>query len=107
VKVLDVAVLPTKRSFPPRLLIMILGMLLGLAAAMTWVITKTKWDAVDAGNPRKVLATEVFTTMRASFPQFSGNGRNAHSNGRSRRSWWKKSGNENEEKLTDEDSGAK
>src|SRR4029077_3555850 len=62
VKVLDVAVVPTKRSYPPRLLLTILGTLLGSAAAMAWVVAKTRWDAVDAGNPRKVFATEVLTT---------------------------------------------
>jgi uncharacterized protein involved in exopolysaccharide biosynthesis len=106
VKVLDVAVVPTKRSFPPRLLIMILGTLLGLAAAVTWIIAKTKWDAADAGNPRKVLATEVFTTVRARLPQFTRNGHSAVSNRSSRGSLAKQSENENEE-LGDEDGAAK
>jgi uncharacterized protein involved in exopolysaccharide biosynthesis len=106
VKVLDVAVVPTKRSFPPRLLITILGTLLGLAAAVTWIIAKTKWDAADAGNPRKVLATEVFTTVRARLPQFTRNGHSAVSNRSSRGSSSKKSENENEE-LGDEDGAAK
>jgi capsule polysaccharide export protein KpsE/RkpR len=106
VKVLDVAVVPTKRSFPPRLLITILGTLLGLAAAVTWIIARTKWDAADAGNPRKVLATEVFMTVRARLPQFTRNGHSAVSNRSSRGSSSKKSGNENEE-LGDEDDAAK
>src|SRR5258708_27826059 len=65
VKVLDGAVIPTKKSFPPRLLLTTLGTLLGLAVAMTWVIGKARSDAVDTSNPRKVFATEVLPTMRA------------------------------------------
>jgi uncharacterized protein involved in exopolysaccharide biosynthesis len=106
VKVLDVAVVPTKRSFPPRLLIAILGTLLGLAAVMTWIIAKTKWDAVDASNPRKALAAEVFSTVRASLPQFSRNGHGADSNGDTRWAWRKKPSSGGEENRKDDNDDA-
>jgi hypothetical protein len=48
--------------------------LLGLAVAMTWIFAKKAWDAVEASDPGKVFATEMFTTMRASLPWFSRNG---------------------------------
>jgi uncharacterized protein involved in exopolysaccharide biosynthesis len=106
VKVLDVAVVPTKKSFPPRTLLTILGTLLGLAVAMTWVVAKARWDAVDASNPRKVFATEVLTTMRTNLPRFSRNGAGTDSNGHSRWTRRKKSRNEREEHHTDEDDSA-
>jgi uncharacterized protein involved in exopolysaccharide biosynthesis len=103
VKVLDPAVVPTKKSSPPRTVLTILGTMLGLAVAMTWVIAKMRWDAVESSNPRKVFAIEVLTTMRTNFPRFSRNGTGTDSNGNSRWSWRKKSLNEEEESHIDED----
>jgi uncharacterized protein involved in exopolysaccharide biosynthesis len=90
VKVLDAAIVPTKRSFPPRTVITVLGTLLGLALAMTWIAGKTQWDAVEASDPRKQFAMEVFTTTRASLPNFSRNGANGSTNGHRPWAWWKK-----------------
>lgn len=83
VKVLDTPNVPDKKSFPPRTLITLLGTLLGLGLAMTWVVGKTRWDAVDPHDPRKEFATEVFTTVRTSLPKFSRNGAGAEENGHS------------------------
>lgn len=89
VKVLDVAIVPTKKSFPPRSVIVMLGMMLGLALAMVWVVGKTRWDALDAGDPGKALAKEVFMTVRTRIPKFTRNGTGVESNGF--RSWaWRK-----------------
>jgi uncharacterized protein involved in exopolysaccharide biosynthesis len=74
VKVLDAALVPTKKSFPPRAVIIVLGTILGIALVMTWLIGKTRWDTVDASDPRKAFATEVFTTVRASMSRLSRNG---------------------------------
>jgi uncharacterized protein involved in exopolysaccharide biosynthesis len=81
VKILDVALVPTKRTFPPRALIIVLGTILGIALAMTWLIGKTRWDTVDAGDPRKRFAAEVLATVKARI-RFSRNvtgGTNGHS----------------------------
>jgi capsule polysaccharide export protein KpsE/RkpR len=107
VKVLDLAVVPTKKSYPRRMLLTILGMLLGTGGAITWIIAKTRWDAVDASSPRKVFATEVFTTVRTTLPTFSRNGTGADSNGNSRWSWRKKSLDQRKENHADEDDIAK
>jgi uncharacterized protein involved in exopolysaccharide biosynthesis len=103
VKVLDVAQVPTKKAFPPRMLVAILGTMLGLAAAVTWVLTKMRWDAVEASDPGKAFATEVFTTIRSSLPRLSRNGSEAELNGNWRWSWRKKSSDEGEEKHEDEE----
>jgi hypothetical protein len=94
VKVLDVATTPTKRSFPPRILLTILGTLLGLATAMVWVIFRQRWESIDAGNPNKVFATEVFTTVRGSLPGFTRNGHGAALDVTAKHSWWAKSSND-------------
>jgi uncharacterized protein involved in exopolysaccharide biosynthesis len=55
VKVLDAAIVPTKKTFPPRTLIVALGMMLGTTVVMTCVLAKTRWDGVDASDPRKAF----------------------------------------------------
>jgi len=74
VKILDAALVPTKKSFPPRSAIVMLGVILGVTLAMTWIVGKTRWDAVDESDPRKLFAEEVFMTVRAGVPWFSRNG---------------------------------
>ena len=81
VKVLDAAIVPTKKTFPPRTVIVIFGMMLGTAVAMTWVLAKTRWDAVEESDPRKAFAMEVYTTMRVKVPRFQRNGTNGNGNG--------------------------
>jgi uncharacterized protein involved in exopolysaccharide biosynthesis len=78
VKVLDVAAVPDKKSFPPRLLIMFLGTAFGLVLAATCVLAKTAWDETDANDARKLFAQEVFTTLRTRLPAFAQNGSGNH-----------------------------
>jgi uncharacterized protein involved in exopolysaccharide biosynthesis len=74
VKVLDSPNIPEKKSFPPRLLIMSLGTVFVFAVGAVWVFGKTAWDETDSSDPRKALAQEVFTTVKAGIPNFSRNG---------------------------------
>ena len=74
VKVLDAPIVPDKKSFPPRLLIIFLGTFLGLAFAAVWVFGNEAWRGTDAGDPRKAFAQEVFTTVSARIPFISQNG---------------------------------
>ncbi len=79
VKVLDAAIVPDKKSFPPRLLVIFLGTALAIAGAVTWIFGKTLWHQTDANDPRKVFAQEVFSTVSARMPAFSKNGSGKHS----------------------------
>jgi capsule polysaccharide export protein KpsE/RkpR len=79
VKVLDSPSIPDKKSFPPRLLIMLLGTAFAFAFASTWVFGKTAWDQTESSDPRKAFAQEVFSTVKASIPQFAQNGSGDHS----------------------------
>jgi len=74
VKVLDAAVVPTKKSFPPRLVITFLGTSFAFAGAVAWVVGRSLWEATDPADPGKVLAQEVFVTVKARLPRFSQNG---------------------------------
>jgi hypothetical protein len=78
VKVLDSPNVPDKKSFPPRLLIVLWGTAFAAALATTWVFGKTAWEQTDAADPRKALAQEIFASVRASLPKFSQNGSGNH-----------------------------
>jgi capsule polysaccharide export protein KpsE/RkpR len=89
VKVLDVAGVPDKKSFPPRLLLIFLGTALGLTVAVAWVFGTKMWRGTDASDPRKLFAQEVFSTVSARLPGLSGNGSGEHS---ADGSFWKRIG---------------
>ena len=63
VKELDNPDIPGKRSFPPRVLIIISGTILFLTVGVMWVFGKTLWQAADANDPRKLLALEVISSV--------------------------------------------
>jgi capsule polysaccharide export protein KpsE/RkpR len=79
VRVLDAPDIPEKKSFPPRLLIIVFGTAVGLAAAAFWVFGNERWQGTDASDPRKMFAVEVFSTVSARLPGFSPNGSREHS----------------------------
>lgn len=74
VKVLDSPEVPQKKSFPPRLVIMILGTFLAFVFGATWILASSAWEKVDPKDPRKALATEMWTGVHASLPWNTGNG---------------------------------
>ena len=74
VRVLDIANLPERKSFPPRLLIIFLCTFFSLAFGAMWVLGRERWREVDSQDPRKALAIEVFAAVRTHNPLGSGNG---------------------------------
>lgn len=74
VKMLDAPVVPELKSFPPRLLIVLLGTLLTTMATLAWVLATAYWHETDPQDPGKVLAAEVIRTIAASIPGGSSNG---------------------------------
>lgn len=67
IKVLDVAGVPEKKSFPPRVLLIIVGTLLAVAGASFWLIYSARWQSVDVNDPRKVLLNEILQTARSKW----------------------------------------
>ena len=65
VKVLDEAIVPEKKSFPPRLVFVVLGTLLGLLAGSIWVSSAASWNALEADDPVKLFALEIVGVQRA------------------------------------------
>jgi len=64
VKVLDVAGVPDTKSFPPRLLIIFLGTVLGTTFVALFVLGSASWNAIDAQHPGKQFAVEVWGDLR-------------------------------------------
>jgi hypothetical protein len=65
VKVLDVAVVPTKKSFPPRAAFTALGAVLFFVGACAWIFAHRTYASIDPQDPRKMLAEEVALTLKA------------------------------------------
>jgi len=82
VKILDPAIVPTKKAYPPRTQIVLVGIVLGVAMAASWLVGKTRWNAMATDDPRKVFAIEVFTTTQAHLPRFAWNRNRSGLNGR-------------------------
>jgi capsule polysaccharide export protein KpsE/RkpR len=74
VKVLDPPNIPEKKSFPPRLLLMLMGTVLALACGVAWVFGRTMWEQTDPAEPGKILALEVFHSVEEAIPWASRNG---------------------------------
>jgi uncharacterized protein involved in exopolysaccharide biosynthesis len=74
VKVLDPPRVPQKKSFPPQLLIMLLGALLAFISCTIWILARSAWDATDQSDPRKAVAAEVWADVRTSLPWGPHNG---------------------------------
>jgi uncharacterized protein involved in exopolysaccharide biosynthesis len=64
VKTLDPARVPERKSFPPRLLIILSGMCLAIVIATVWVLGSIRWDRLDAQDPRKALFREIVSTWK-------------------------------------------
>src|SRR5579863_235309 len=74
VKVLDQPKVPEKKSSPPRLLLTALGGFLVFCASIAWVVGSATWHTSDPQDPRKILAREVVSTLKAKVPWIARNG---------------------------------
>jgi uncharacterized protein involved in exopolysaccharide biosynthesis len=98
VKVLDPPQVPKIKSFPPRTLIVLLGMMLAFAGAATWVLAGSAWEGVDPKDPRKAVALEVWSDVHGMLPWHSQDGA---SNG-SRKNWLRDKFNRKQKSESDE-----
>lgn len=73
IKVLDPALVPTKKSFPPRGAFVILGTVLGGILCSIWIVAKSRWASMEAHDPKRIFATEVVDTLYARLPFLSRN----------------------------------
>ncbi len=64
IKVLDEPVVPGRKAFPPRMLIILGGTILTFLCAATWLFARQVWRKLDDKDPVKIGVREVL----ASFP---------------------------------------
>ncbi len=65
VKVLDAAVVPTKKSYPPRRDIVIGGTLLILSATVVWIFFRRWWSGIAPDDPGRRLLEEMGESVSA------------------------------------------
>jgi hypothetical protein len=68
VRILDVAQVPERKSSPSRVLVVLLGTFLSLAAGAIWIVAEQKWYDVPSADPRKLLLREVWEDLSARVP---------------------------------------
>lgn len=64
VKVLDSADVPERKTFPPRLVVIILGTMFCLAGGVAWIFARQKWEQTAPDDPRKLLAQDVYAGVK-------------------------------------------
>jgi capsule polysaccharide export protein KpsE/RkpR len=74
VKVLDAPDVPEKKSFPPRLLLIVLGAMVAMVSSVFWIFSKQAWEQTEQEDPQKVFAREVIYTVRARLFSVATNG---------------------------------
>ncbi len=74
VKELDSPVVPEHKSFPPRLLIMVMGTLCAVVLGGVWILGQARWQEIDSQDAGKLFAQEVFHSVAAHIPWVSRNG---------------------------------
>src|SRR5579864_9472401 len=74
VKVLDPPNVPEHKSFPPRLVIMVLGLFFSFAFAAVWIVGRSRWEEIEPQAPHKVFIKEVLQTVSAVMPWAPPNG---------------------------------
>ena len=64
VKVIDTPMIPERKSFPPRLVIVILGAILSLAVTLAWLFFLEAWRHIDPADPRRILGEQIARSVR-------------------------------------------
>ncbi len=64
VKVLDASDVPEKKSFPPRALIIGLGVAFSLCLGCLLVVGSQVWKSIDPDSPKKQLLTEIWQHVK-------------------------------------------
>ena len=63
VKVLDAPVVPEKKVFPPRMLIIFLGTALSFIGGVIWAFGERTWTGMSADDPRKALLQDAVISV--------------------------------------------
>jgi capsule polysaccharide export protein KpsE/RkpR len=67
VKVLDVADVPERKSFPPRTGLAIFGTGFVILLASVWILAYARWEEIDPTDPGKMLLRQVYESVRTNL----------------------------------------
>lgn len=81
VRVLDPAKVPDHKSFPSRLLIILIGTCASLVAGVFWTAGNERWQEIGESDDRKVFVAEVWRDLQADLRDVR-RFRNGHSAGK-------------------------
>jgi uncharacterized protein involved in exopolysaccharide biosynthesis len=59
VQIYDMPQIPEKKSWPPRLLVILIGTVLSLCLGTGWIAVRKGWQDMDSDDPRKQFAEHV------------------------------------------------
>lgn len=71
VKVLDAALVPEEKSFPPRAMIIMVGTSAIFVVCVIWILALERWKDVDVRDPRKLFIEEVVETTKLHLRRLS------------------------------------
>jgi len=69
IRVIDPPELPEKKSWPPRLLIILVLTLTTVAGVACWIIALERWERIDVQDSRKLLAMSIWERVRERVEQ--------------------------------------
>ena len=69
VRVLDVAEAPERKIGPHRLSILLFGTCFSFALGVLWVLGQSRWQEIEPGDPRKIIAGHVFRAASSRVPE--------------------------------------
>jgi capsule polysaccharide export protein KpsE/RkpR len=64
ISVIDAPGIPEKKSFPPRLILMVVLTFLSFSVAASLILFREVWSRVSPDDPRKALAAEIVPVIR-------------------------------------------
>lgn len=71
VSVIDTPLIAEKKSFPPRLLTMLLLTFFAVGITSACILARHFWEKMSAADPRRILAGQVITSVSARLGHFS------------------------------------
>jgi hypothetical protein len=78
VRVLDAASVPERKSFPPRMIIILLSAFAACGAGAMWLLARARWEQIDPEDTGKALASEVVQKISSTLAWKSPQGWRMH-----------------------------
>ncbi len=69
VKVLDPADVPEKKSWPPRVILTLIGAMLAFAVGSVFIVGRGVWTQVDSADPRRRFVEEIWNDTQPTYSE--------------------------------------